>query len=96
MPFDLYDRAPAEINATRAGWAVNALNTFGIETYNGRTFTETVVEQPEDNGDAYTMAQDLISNILHVAVQHKWDPEELIRRAVASFDHENAPGYEGD
>jgi hypothetical protein len=83
-------------NEPRADWAENAVNTFGVETYAGRTFTQTVKEQPEEGDDAYTMIQDLIGDMLHLAVRHRWDPDEILERAKSNFDHENHPDYEGD
>lgn len=75
-------------NADRANWAENAVNAFGVETYCGRTFTATVKDQPNDHGDAYTMCQDLISDILHLARRHGWEAERMIRLAVANFEAE--------
>jgi hypothetical protein len=83
-------------NAERAGWAENAVNTFARETYGRRTFTRTVIEQPGDGGDAYTMVQDLIGDLLHLAVRHDWDPTEMLGRAQRNFEHENRPDYMGD
>lgn len=81
-------------NEDRANWAESALDTFGIETYGGRTFAPTVKEQPNEGDDAYTMIQDLISNLLHLAKRHGWDPAEINRRAVAIFDDEVAEAEE--
>lgn len=75
-------------NSDRAAWAESAVNTFGTETYCGRTFTATVIDQPNEGDDAYTMCQDLISDILHLAVLHGWDASEIVRKAVANFDDE--------
>lgn len=91
MPVTLH-----ESNEQRADWAENALSTFTEETYAGRSFPLLIADGPEEDADAYTAVQDLIGDLLHVAVRYGWDPEELIRKAVASFDYENAPGYEGD
>lgn len=77
-------------NALRAEWAENAVNTFGIETYCGRTFTATVVEQPGEGDDAYTMIQDLIADALHLARRHGWDADEMLRKARANFEEECA------
>lgn len=81
-------------NEDRANWAENALDTFGIETYGGRTFAPTVKEQPNEGDDAYTMIQDLISNLLHLAVRHGWDAAEISRRAIAVFEDEVAEAKE--
>ena len=83
-------------NARRAAWAENAVNRFGQETFAGRTFTTTVKEQPHEGDDAYCMIQDLIGDLLHLTVKHGWDPDEMIERAVACFEHENSPDYMGD
>lgn len=83
-------------NLVRAEWAANAVDTFGRETYCGRTFTNTVVEQPNEGDDAYTMVQDLIGDLLHLAVRHGWDDEEILRRAKVAYDHEADPSYDGD
>lgn len=85
-----------EANEGRADWAENAVNTFGQETYNGRTFSAVVKDQPDEGDDAYTMIQDLIGDLLHLAARHNWDPSEMVRKAVANFDYENSPTYEGD
>lgn len=87
---------PQEKNSMRADWAEHAVNTFSIETYCGRTFTDEVKEQPDEGDDAYTMIQDLISNLLHLAVRHKWDADEMLRKAKDTFDYENDPNYQGD
>ncbi len=81
-------------NATRADWAENAVDTFAEETYGGRTFTEMVAEQPEAGDDAYTAIQDLITDVLHLARRHGWEPAEMVRRAVSNFEDEEAE--EGD
>lgn len=83
-------------NDTRADWAENAVNEFGIETYGGRTFTDTVVEQPSEKGDAYTMIQDLITDLLHLAKRHGWDTERMIHRAVFNFEDEVDEEDQGD
>lgn len=77
-------------NKTRAAWAENAVNVFGEETYCGRTFTATVKEQPDTGEDAYTMCQDLISDILHLAHEHGWEAERMLRNAVGAFEEELA------
>jgi hypothetical protein len=92
----LHELSPKSQNAQRAAWAENAVNTFGVETYGGRTFSRTVVEQPNEGDDAYTMIQDLIGDALHLAVQHGWDPDTLLARAKENFDYENDPNYQGD
>ena len=92
----LEEMAPKAQNAQRAAWAENAVNTFGVETYGGRTFTKTVIEQPEEGNDAYTMVQDLIGDLLHLAVQHGWDADDILERAKNNFDYENDPNYQGD
>ena len=83
-------------NETRADWAANALDTFMIETYGGRTFAPTVAEQPDEGDDAYTAVQDLIGDLLHLATRHGWNTAELIRRAEANFVYEADPTYQGD
>jgi hypothetical protein len=85
-----------EQNARRAAWAEEAVNVFGLLTYGGRNFTETVKQQPGEQGDAYTMIQDLIGDCLHLVVKHGWDPDELLKHAKSNFDHENSPDYMGD
>lgn len=92
----LEELAPKAQNAQRAAWAENAVNTFAKETYAGRTFSNVVVEQPNEGDDAYTMIQDLISDMMHLAVQHGWGPEELLDRAKSNFDYENSSDYQGD
>lgn len=77
-------------NDDRAAWAENAVNVFAEETYCGRTFTATVKEQPDTGDDAYTMCQDLISDILHLARKHGWEADRMIRNAVGAFEEEVA------
>lgn len=77
-------------NEQRAIWALLGLEAFATETYCGQTFPETVSEQPDVGDDAYTMVQDLISNLLHLAHQHDWDTDELLRRAQSMFADELA------
>lgn len=77
-------------NADRARWAENALNVFGVETFAGNNFTDTVVEQPDTGGDAYTMVQDLITDLLHLARRHGWDPAVIMVKAQDAFDEECA------
>lgn len=86
-----------EANERRADWAANALDTFTRETYGGRAFAELPAgqESPE-HGDDYTAISDLIGDLLHVAVRKGFDAHKLLQSAVANFDHENAPEYEGD
>lgn len=91
-----------ETNLERAGWARNALDTFGRETYGGETFMGSLAKYEPDEieqraqSDAYTMIQDLIGDLLHLTVEAGWDPEEMLLKAKDYFDYENAPGYEGD
>ena len=73
-------------NEDRRAWAENAVDTFGRETYAGRTFAPTVAQQPKEGDDAYTMCQDLISDIMHLAAAQGWDPAEMVRRSVANYD----------
>ena len=82
-------------NADRANWAEIAVNAFGEETYCGRTFTATVVQQPTDQGDAYTMAQDLVSDIMHLARRHGWDPVKMLENARWHFECEEEEEREG-
>lgn len=85
-----------EANENRADWATNALETFTEETYGGRSFAALVAEQPDEGDDAYTAVQDLIGDLLHVAVRYGWDPHELLDRALRNFEHEHRPDYDGD
>ena len=88
-----------EANERRADWAENALDTFAKETYGGRSFASLPDggdEHGETWGDDYTCVQDLIGDLLHVAVRRGWDTDELLRRAVANFEYENDPEYEDD
>ena len=79
-----------ERNLERAAWAEDAVNVFAEATYHGRTFTKTVIEQPNVGEDAYTMIQDLVSNCMHLARKHDWDPADLINRAKFIFEDEEA------
>lgn len=75
-------------NASRAAWAENAVNTFAVETYGGRSFTATVKEQPGEGDDAYTMIQDLICDLMHLAHRNGWNAAEIVRKANDHFDYE--------
>lgn len=75
-------------NAMRADWAEAAVNVFSETTYCGRQFTDTVVEQPGKDGDAYTMIMDLIANCMHLAARHGWDAKEMVDSALRTFDDE--------
>lgn len=83
-------------NADRAAWAENAVNTFGEETYMGRTFTATVIEQPDEGDDAYTMIQDLICDLMHLAAKHGWDAKKVVESAISHFEYEVAEENEED
>lgn len=82
------DSAAEPTNADRAAWAENAVNAFSTQTYGGRTFTAEVVQQPEEGGDAYTMIQDLITDLLHLARRSGWEATEMLRRGRGNFDDE--------
>jgi hypothetical protein len=84
------------VNEQRAKWALNALDTFTVETYGGRNFADMVEEHPADLDDANTAIQDLICSLMHVAVKQGWNPLEIIRRAEEDFHYENAKEYDGD
>ncbi len=75
-------------NTERAAWGEGAVNAFAEVTYCGRTFTATVKEQPGDGDDAYTMIQDLITDLLHLAARHGWEADDMMRRARDAFDYE--------
>ncbi len=77
-------------NAERADWAREAVNTFAIDTYCGRTFDRLVVEQPDAGGDAYTAIQDLMTNLMHLARRQGWDPEKITAAAALIFNDEEA------
>jgi hypothetical protein len=86
-----------EANEQRADWAENALDTFTRQTYGGRAFNELPTDPAgPEYGDDYTAIMDLMSDLLHVAVRKGFDQTKLLQRAVATFDYENAPDYEGD
>lgn len=75
-------------NADRADWAENAANTFSDETYGGQRFTELLIEQPDKGDDAYTVIQDLITDLLHLTRRSGWDPHEMADDAIIMFDAE--------
>ena len=78
-------------NSDRADWAESALDTFGQDTYCGRLFTDEVAGSAGVvDSDAYTMVQDLMSNLMHVARRYDWDAAEMVRRATSMFDQEVA------
>ena len=78
-----------EENERRANWATDALATFCADGFCGRSVEATIADE------GATPIYDLISNLLHVAVRHELDPEDIMRRAQEQFDHENAPDYCG-
>lgn len=78
-------------NIDRAVWARRAANVFSKETMNGRTFDQLIADQGTgEDTDTYCVLQDLITDTLHLAQQTGWDAEELIRRAVGTFEEELA------
>ncbi|WP_375292138.1 hypothetical protein [Sphingomonas melonis] len=86
---------PEPTNADRADWAESALDTFGQDTYCGRLFTDEVAGKAGNtDSDAYTMVQDLMTNLMHVARRYGWDAAEMTRKAAAMFEDELAE--EGD
>lgn len=68
-------------NLHRAGWAKLALSTFVKETDNG------LIGQlrAEDLGHAIA---DLITDLLHLALLKKLDPEHITQQARANFASE--------
>lgn len=88
-----------EANQARIDWAKNALDTFTIETYGGRTYSTLeaqCAECEEGEGYDYTAIQDLIGDLLHVAHERGWNTAELIRRAEEDFLYESSRAYDGD
>ncbi len=75
-------------NVERAAWASTALHAFTEECGN--------VPDLESQEGREEMAADLIADLLHLIEQGGGDPKDLMRRAVSLFDHESAPGYQGD
>lgn len=75
-------------NVDRATWARAAVDGFGVETFGGVSFSEAVIDQPTDTGDAYCMCSDLIADIMHLARSYGWDAHLLVKRATGAFDAE--------
>jgi hypothetical protein len=69
-------------NLHRAASAQNALATFVAENWSD---TKVNRLQAEDLSDAIS---DLISDILHLALLKKLDPEHVLAQARANFDAE--------
>jgi hypothetical protein len=69
-------------NAERAQWAKAALAVFTVETYSG--------DHPDTMfpGDCESAIQDLISDLLHLAVQKGMDVKQLHRSALVMFEAE--------
>jgi hypothetical protein len=77
-------------NEMRADWAQTAADAFAEETFGGRTFTETLAEQPDFNGDARCMISDLIADLLHLAKRSGWDPYRILEIGRDAFNEEVA------
>lgn len=76
-------------NRQRAEWARVGVDAFARETYCGRSFTEEHTPGEDDSAsDAYTMLQDLITDILHLADQCGWPASDLLRRADDMYRQE--------
>lgn len=75
-------------NLHRAAWAKNALAIFVDETWTDTTINRMT---PEDFGSAIT---DLISDLLHLAILKRLDPEQVIDRAKSNFNAELAEELE--
>lgn len=75
-------------NIMRADWAKLGVDAFARETYCGQSFDKTLAEQPDSGDDAYTMIQDLMTNLMHLAHSAGWDALDLARRASANYAHE--------
>lgn len=83
-------------NTDRANWAQDAVDVFGTATFGGRTFTDTLPEQPDVGDDPYCMVQDLITDLLHLANRQGWDTDDLIRRATGAYEEEFAEESENN
>ena len=78
-------------NIDRAVWARRAANVFAKDTMGGRSFDQLIADQgTTTDTDTYCVLQDLITDTLHLAHQHGWGAEDLIRRAVGNFEEELA------
>ncbi|HVX09908.1 MAG TPA: hypothetical protein VHC22_01785 [Pirellulales bacterium] len=69
-------------NADRAGWAKDALAVFTARTFSG--------DHPDamDRGDLECAIGDLIADLLHFAVQQRFDAGSIMRTACEHFDAE--------
>ncbi len=87
MTDEVYDKRTGEVwNSVRAGWAKNALDAFAQDTYDGRSFDKMLADSAEEGeSDAYCAAQDLMTNIMHLANQHGWNVDDIVRRAQRNF-----------
>ncbi|MGG2462812.1 hypothetical protein ACO0M4_23840 [Streptomyces sp. RGM 3693] len=80
-----YDDGAAEMNKTRANWALTALEAFGGQTGQREYFDGTLTIAPEVIRE---VAGDLIANIFHLARMNDLDPESIIAAAEFHFEEE--------
>ena len=71
-------------NADRAEWAATALDTFSFETFNGVAWEDLCDEDKRD------CLGDLVCNLLHLSAREGYDPADVVRRAVSTFEDERA------
>ena len=70
-------------NDDRAAWAENAVETFTLETYGGRHFSDLV------DDDRETAIYDLVANLLHLAKRESMDTDRIVRMAQFHFEAED-------
>ena len=87
-----------ERNARRIKLAEKAVSTY-VQAADGDDWPTLRLDMAgcaEGSGDDYCAVQDLITNLMHLADKCGWNANELARRAVANFEHETSPIYDGD
>lgn len=77
-------------NSQRAEWTREALDAFAVEVFSDRTFTG-MIEEDGLRGDGPSVIQDLITDVLHMAMKIGFtqdEAREIGEKAIRMFDEE--------
>lgn len=86
------DDGAAAMNRTRASWAFAALEAFGDHTGQRGYFTGALTVAPDV---IHEIAEDLVTNLFHLARINDLDPESIIIAAESRFKEEVREEVEG-
>ena len=82
-------------NAKRIALAAKALDAFTVESFGGRTLSRLLAESGHD-GDALDALGDLLGDLMHLADARGLDFARAMESGRRHYEHESAPGYQGD